>query len=134
MHVVILSKGRAETIQTHKLFTNYTLVLHTEEDREEYLKNPTISPEKIVVSNMPPGVANQRQWIQEELIPEGDWYISLDDNIHGFQVVPDDLYSEDFLPVKKDSSLKAAFETPCNSERFLRLCEGLAAKGEKERA
>jgi len=134
MRVIILSKGRAETISTHKLFEDYTLVLHTEEERQEYLKNPTISPEKVVVSGAPFGVANQRQWIHDNLIEKNEWYISLDDNIHYFQAVPDSHYDKEFLPVKTDKSMKDLFETRCSPERFLKLCEKLAEKGEKERA
>jgi len=136
MKIIILSKGRADTISTHKLFEgyDYTIVLHSEKEREEYLKNPTVSPEKIVVSNAPLGVANQRQWIQDNLVPYGEWYISLDDNIRGFQIVSKSHYDEEELPVQEDSSLKAVFDEPGSTERFLEVCQELAELGEKNRA
>lgn len=136
MKIIILSKGRADSISTHKLFEgyDYTLVLHSDEEREAYLKNPSISPEKIVVSGVPFGVANQRQWIQDNLIPRGEWYLSLDDNIKGFQAVPEPLYASESLPVQKDASLKEKFETPCSTGRFLDICERLTEIGEATRA
>lgn len=134
MRVIILSKGRPDTISTHKLFRDYTLVLHTEEERQEYLKNPTISPEKVIVSNAPFGVANQRQWIQDFLVQEGEWYISLDDNIHSFQAVPEPDYFTDTLPVKTDKRMKDLYDAPCSGERFIKICEEMAEEGEKRRA
>lgn len=134
MQLIILSKGRADTIQTHKHFEDYTLVLHTEEEKQEYLKNPTISPEKVVVSNAPFGVANQRQWIQENLVPKGEWYVSLDDNIHGFQAVPASHWSKESLPVKTDKSMKELYEAPCSGAEFLKICKEMAVEGEKRRA
>lgn len=139
MKVIILSKGRPDTISTHLLFTDYTLVLHTEEEKAAYLKNPTISPEKIIVSGAPFGVAHQRKWIQENLIAPNEWYISLDDNIKSFQSVPEPTYGELELPVQSADvftrkDLKDKYEAVCPPERFLAICEQLADKGEKERA
>jgi len=133
MRVIILSKGRADTIQSHKHFEDYTLVLHTEEEKEEYLKNLTVSPEKIVVSNAPFGVANQRQWIQDNLLEKDEWYVSLDDNIHSFQCVPDSHYEQDILPVKTDKAMKDLYDTPCSGKRFLEKCQEMAVLGESER-
>lgn len=133
MKVIILSKGRPDTISTHKLFEDYILVLHTEEEKAEYLKNPTISPEKVVVSNAPFGVAYQRQWIQDNLIKPNEWYISLDDNIRSFQAVTDPHYWQEELPVKTDKSMKAIYDTPCSTGRFLHICSEMAGKGERER-
>jgi hypothetical protein len=143
MKVIILSKGRPETISTHKLFEreglDYTLVLHTAGERQSYIDAGFVSPEKIVVSNAPFGVSHQRQWIQDNLIPKGDWYISLDDNIRSFQCVPEPLYSQHSLPVqggdkKAQIELKDAFETECSTKRFLEVCEGMHGVGEKEKA
>lgn len=141
MKIIILSKGRPETISTHLLFKDYDykIVLHNEEEKAEYIKNPTISPEKIVVSNAPFGVANQRQWIQENLVEPGEWYISLDDNIKSFQIVNKEFYDEPSLDVQTDDTelrkkLKDAFEETATTERFLEVCEELADLGEKERA
>lgn len=134
MKVVILSKGRPDTISTHKLFRDYVLVLHTEEERQEYLKNPSISPEKVIVSNVPFGVANQRQWIQDFLIPENEWYISLDDNIQAFQAVPEPDYFLSSLPVKTDKRMKALYDAQCSGDRFIKICEEMAKEGERIKA
>lgn len=140
MKVIILSKGRADSICTHRLFKDYMLVLHNEEEKAEYLRlNQELSPEKVIVSGVPFGVARQRQWIQENLVEKGEWYVSLDDKIKAFQAVPEPLYESESLEVQTDDEkkrleLKEAFETEISGERFLELCEALAKKGEKERA
>jgi len=146
MKVIILSKGRAATHTTYKLFEreglNYTLVLHTEEEKEEYLHANSLrsalrlSPEKIVVSNAPFGVANQRQWIQENLVEPGEWYICLDDNIREFQAVPEAQYYLPELPVQSKEKeellrMKDLFDATCTTEEFLKICESMRKEGER---
>jgi len=137
MRIIIPSYHRAKTISSHKLFEkyDYTIFVHTEEERSEYLQaNPDISPEKLVTTNAPAGVANQRQWIQDNFLKKDEWFISLDDNIQEIHAVPEPHYFADELPVKTDKSMKALFETVCSPERFIEICEELAQKGEKEGA
>lgn len=133
MKIFIPSKGRPMEISTHLLFKDYIIVLHNETEKEEYLKNPTIDPSKVVVSNVAYGVSLQRQWILDNLIEKDEWYVSLDDNIKYFTCVPEPEYSTDSLPVQKDKSTKDLFETKIEKQALLDLFEKLKEKGEKER-
>lgn len=136
MKIFILSKGRADSISTHKLFDDYDykIVLHNEDEKTAYLKNDSISPEKLIVSGAPFGVAHQRQWIQDNLVEKGEWYVSLDDNIRAFQAVPLPHYAKESIPVQIDPKSKELFETPCSAKTFLEICGNMAAIGEIERA
>lgn len=134
MKIIILSKGRPDTIRTHLLFKDhdYTLVLHNEMEREKYLKNPTIDPNKILVSNAPIGVAFQREWIQRHMLTHGEWYLSLDDNIRSFKAVPEPEYSQHTLPVQETpAEMKPLFEKECSTDRFLAICEDMRRHGEQ---
>jgi hypothetical protein len=96
MKIFIPSKGRAETIRTHKYLERgnipYKIVLHYEADKREYLKNPSVKEENIIVSNQPYGVANQRRWIRDQL-EMGEKYLLLDDNIDTITGLPEPDYS-----------------------------------------
>ena len=82
MKIFIPSKGRPHSIKTHLWLgeADYKIVLHDEEERKQYLKNPTIDPYKIIISDTPHGVVNQRQRIWESQ-PENEWFCMMDDNI-----------------------------------------------------
>lgn len=86
MKYFIPSKGRATVISTHKVFSelNYTLVLHNKQEQQEYLKNATIDPQRIVVADVPYGIVNIRNFILDNLLKEDEWACFMDDNIHSF--------------------------------------------------
>jgi hypothetical protein len=74
--------------------------LHDKEQKKLYLKNKTIPPESIIVSNVPHNLAMQRNWIKENLVkPKDKWFILMDDNIRGFAVVPKKFYRHDNIPI-----------------------------------
>ena len=85
--VIIPSKGRSTTIRTHKLFPNAKIVVHNEIEAASYRANPHLSNE-IIVSNTPLGVSYQRQWIIDNLVPRGEWFVTADDNIEYCTAVP----------------------------------------------
>src|SRR3990167_11220153 len=95
MQIFIPSKGRAKVICTHKILDplDYKIVLHNESEKKEYLKNPSIPPEKIIVSGAPFGMSSAMQWIKSNLATKGEWYLKLDDNIRGFYAYPEPYYS-----------------------------------------
>lgn len=86
MHIVIPSHNRPHSITTHLLLSghDYMIFLHSEEQRQEYLKNPTIPPERLKVTGVTGGIAHQRQWILDNYVERGEWFLTLDDNIKAF--------------------------------------------------
>lgn len=139
MKIFINSYNRPEIISTHKLLDacgiDYRIVLHNHEQRELYLANPSISPEKILVSNMPVGMVGVRNWVLETQVKEGEWYLHLDDNITEFQCVPEPAYSTAGIDTKADPArFKALFETPVDAKRFLEVCEDSIKEAERRGA
>lgn len=115
MKIFIPSKGRAKTIVTHKTleWLDYKIVLHNEEEKSLYLKNSTVPPEKIVVANIPFGMSVIMQWIKDNLVERGEWYLKLDDNIRGFYAYPEPYYSQEkieFDRSKADQVLRHTLE------------------------
>lgn len=101
----------------------YTIFLHNEEQRTEYLKNPTIDPASLVVTNVPYGIAKQRQWIQDNFLNPDEWYITMDDNIDHITGVEPSQYHHEKLPVKDPSFDKKIFTWEYPLATFLMLFE-----------
>ena len=97
MKLFILSKGRSKTICTHKYLPEgqYKIVLHNKGEKKDYLKNSSVPPESIIVSDQPYNLPKQRNFVKFELAKKETWYGCFDDNIHGFQVHPEPFYSMD---------------------------------------
>lgn len=138
MRIVIPSYNRAEAIRTHKLLTglDYYIFVNNQEQFDAYSANKTIESGRIINMNLPKkGIAEARQWIQDNFIQKDEWYISLDDNINYFLGVPEPHYSEEFIDTKKDKSLKPLFEkNKISGERFVEICEEMRVLGESKRA
>lgn len=137
MKIFVNSLNRPDTISVHRLLDesglDYTLILHSEEQRERYLQNPTISPEKILVSNQPVGMALNRNWLLENLVEDGEWYLILDDNITEFQAVPQPEYELPELPVQAQPELyKKLYERPITARQFVEeVCEPSIVEAER---
>lgn len=131
---MIPSKGRSETIKTHKLLDSigldYKIILHNESERNDYLKNKTINPDKILVSNAPFGILNQRMWIWDNLIEDGEWFITMDDNIDHFTALSDDLYYNTIIS-ELEPNLKSKFETNISTKRAFEIFEETKSKAEE---
>lgn len=135
LQIVIPSYGRSDTIATHLLLEgyDYQIVLHNEEERSAYLKNPTIKPETLVVSGQPKGVSGQRQWIQDNLLTKGEWHLTLDDNVKYFTAVPDPYQNKPYLPTKQDNETpwRKIFGTKITTEQFMNICQEMIELGEQ---
>lgn len=106
--VIIPSYKRGLDIKTHLYFQELPelyethIVIHDEEDAG-YFHNPSINSQ-IHVSYAPAGVVNQRNWILEQLLTDGEWFIMADDNIYDITTVTDEFYYQQELPVKDSKS------------------------------
>jgi len=119
MKIIIPSKGRSQTIKTHLLFKNkdYYIIVHNDSEKDEYLKNKTIDPERIIVSNQPLGISYQRQWILDNLIKDNEWFITADDNIERIT----GLIGLKIQPTRKD------FSKELTTEQFIGICNEMIA-------
>jgi hypothetical protein len=83
---------------------DYYIVVHSQEERDQYVKNRTIDPLKVIVSSMPHSMGATRNWIHRNMVSEGEFYLSLDDNIKSITAFPGPFYDEQELP---DDTLKS---------------------------
>lgn len=128
MHIYIPSARRSETIKTPQYLeasgiTNYTVLLHSQKDFEEYVNGGRVDARKLLVTKTERGVTHQRRFIINELVKKGEWFITMDDNISGFTGVQPDLYHEKFLPTQTDPSLRSVFEHEYSASEILKLFE-----------
>lgn len=136
MKIFINSHNRSEVISTPMLLDDcaipYTIILHNEEQKELYLKNPKIKPETLFVANQPVNMTGIRNWILENLVDTGEWYVILDDNITEFQCVSDEFYSKEDLPVKTETSkYKEVFENKVDAKRMVQVFQESIIEAEK---
>lgn len=102
MRVFIPTKGRAQVINSHLLFSgmDVTIVVHNAAERADYLRNPTIRPEQVLVSETlmdRAGLTRQREWIMNTLVRPGEWFVFADDNIQRILAVPQPYYEKSLL-------------------------------------
>ncbi len=110
MKIFIPSYQRAEKICTHLLLDptpccEYFIVLHDRKEKREYLKNKTIDPQRIIVSDQPKGIRFQRDFIKFQLNKPGDWFAFMDDNITAFTAFPEPYYSKETNNFKNNRNL-----------------------------
>jgi len=133
MKIYIPTKGRSKAIRTHLLLegADYWIVVHNEAEKACYLQNPTIDPARLLVSNQPYGLQYQRQWIMDTQVAPGEWFIFMDDNIHGWQVVALPYYDQDVLPVKVGMiNWKETYSQKVSLARTLEVCAETMAYAE----
>lgn len=103
--IFIPSYNRPEEIKTLRNLDGYdpVIVLHSDEQLDLYRQyNPDL---KYVVTNVPVGeygVIKTRNYIQDNLVEDGEWFIMFDDNNHKITKVQDEYYPFQFLDVKSD--------------------------------
>ncbi|MDD5109504.1 MAG: hypothetical protein PHC29_08435 [Candidatus Omnitrophica bacterium] len=125
MKIIIPSYNRSETISTHKLLKDntYTVILHDKEQFKKYALNDSIKPDSFAITGIYNGISGQRQWILNNLIEEGEWFLTMDDNIKSFTSVTGELYEKSILDTENDKSLKEKYEDQINIDRLLEICD-----------
>lgn len=139
MKIIIPSKGRPLSISTHKLFEgqDYKIVVHNEQEASMYADNPSIPEDKLVVANVPFGVSFIRQWIIDNLIKEGEWFLTADDNIQHFTAVEKSRYDQEELTLETEPDLDEAselaeiFMQKIDNDRFWEVVNDTVTKAEK---
>lgn len=139
MKVIIPSWARPTTIRTHKLLpegTDYKIVVHSKEVAKWYAQNPSIDPKRIVINGLPYGNALARNWILDNLVEEGEWFIMADDNIDGFWIVHESYYGNADIDTSTFNSAfwRALFDRDASWETFARRAEEDRAEAERRGA
>ena len=126
MRVFIPSYQRSKTISTHKAVAglDFRVVVHDEEERERYTE--TLPAERLVVSGVKPGKpSRQRQWICENLVNDGEWFLFIDDDVGQMTCVDDANYAETQFNVQSGNGddWRRVFGQPCEPSRLIEIVE-----------
>lgn len=124
--IYIPSYGRASTIKTTKWLdesgVKYKVLLHSEKCKDEYINAGLVSEGDIIVTGAKKGITHQRNYIMDNLAIKNEWFITLDDNIHGFKRVVDKYYfTKKSLIVESDLISQKDFDKPINASEFISL-------------
>lgn len=143
MRLFIPSYGRADTISSHNTFgdlIDYLVVVHTDKQRREYISKSTVPAGRIIVSNVKQdqfGLTRQREWICDNLVARGEWFMFADDDIRHLSALPMPWYEQDdltyvykvFPDTRKNRSYSAEwrkrFDTPPSRDYFHWILEDM---------
>lgn len=125
--IYIPSFNRAETIKTSVYLDTcnipYKVLLHSEECKKAYLAAGRVKEENIIVTGAPFGITNQRNWMVDNLAKQGEWYISLDDNISHFKRFDDFIYNsqDNVIDVDNPKITQKNYNHFVDAEEFIRI-------------
>lgn len=99
MKVIIPTYNRHDIIRTHMHFMNQQLclVVSNEEQKDLYDSKMELANIPKVVCNITGNIAAKRQWILDNLVEEGEWFVMADDNIRSFQCIRQPWYGANEL-------------------------------------
>lgn len=124
MKVIIPSRNRSETISTHKLLPEAIILVDDEQQRQDYLKNPTINPASLTVVNNTQSVNGKAfalNWAMDNLLEAGEWVIFADDNIREFQAVHPDYYDNEVQDFKSGTGWHKIYTHPCTADEIIHI-------------
>jgi len=128
MKIFIPTKDRPKTISTHLAFSgqDWYILVHNKQQRDEYLENETIDPSRLIVTGVAAdafGLTRQREWVVQNLVKSGEWFIFADDNIKELTKVSGDYYRQGELDVQVGESKKwkDIFSALCSPDEFMIL-------------
>lgn len=139
MKIFIPTKGRPVRISTHKYFPSAYVVVHNEQEAEQYRANATIDPKRILISGAKTdafGLTRQREWVCQTQAKKNEWILFADDNIYYLLAMDKEHYGfpevlltadhtrlseEEKATARKEGAIwRPRFNTRVPVERFLR--------------
>jgi hypothetical protein len=101
--VVVFTWDRYDTLTTpmelEKTGVKFDVVCHTQEAADKFAAAGRVRPDRLLVSNAPKGLANNRNWYLENHCNEHEWILMLVDDWMYCTELPDAGNQEDPLPV-----------------------------------
>lgn len=101
MKLVMPSRGNLARFRSNRLLfdaSDLIIVCHTNEQRDRILSRGRWD---VRVHGIPEGVeaiGQIRDWVEKFVVPKGEWYAGMDDNIETIYRVSDAFYDEDVVP------------------------------------
>jgi len=132
MKIFINSVDRWDSISVHTLLDGYDwyVVVH---DQEQYdLYKEVIPEDRLINSETRRSIIDIRNYIIEELVEEGEWYIRLDDNITHLTMVDDAHYGFSTLDVQGEpEKFKDVYNTPTDFSKVYEKIVGMTKMAER---
>jgi len=138
MKIVIFTYDRYETISTPLAMSetpfDYLVVCHSEEARLKFIEAGNVRKERIVISDVPKGLANNRNWFLENHLKDGEWCLMLCDDFLKNTCLDD--YRDrpkGFLPFGTENTTywSRKFRTEISMFDFVSRCEETALECER---
>lgn len=98
MKIFILTKGRYNTITSHRYFPTATVVVHNKAEANAYLTSKPELKGRLVISGVSAdtfGLTRQREFVCKNLVEPNEWFVFADDNIRHLLCCPEPTYSWD---------------------------------------
>lgn len=136
MRVFIPSYNRANAINSHRLFAgcDVTVVLQDEQQVTAYREAGHVNDGTRIVTSNVKGIAAQREFIHNELATEGEWYVSIDDNVKALTGVPKPYYDEPEINTArkgKEEFWRTQFSTQLLPKQFMEMAEDTVRHAEE---
>lgn len=94
--IIVVTRGNVERLHTLRLLNAagvpFTVVVH-----DENIAGLVRSHAHEVVVSGTNTLVEKRNWILDELVPRGSWFVGMDDNVKSFTKVADEFYGWDNL-------------------------------------
>jgi hypothetical protein len=128
MKIFIPSFNRAQTLTTPWLleesgFFDYKIILRDRQQFDEYLTNPRIRPETLLITGEKRNGPNFSREYCRELVQPNEWCFMADDNILKFTRTVDEFYGNDRMPDWHvyDDKWRVAMNKEISFEEFMNV-------------
>lgn len=136
MKVFVFGYNRYDSMSTSLMFEkegiDHTVLIHTEEAKEEFLKHGTAKENRLLVTNNPRGLAYQRNTALE-MMEDGEWALFMVDDLKDVTELRNyDRVTEPSLPItlKNQNHYGDRFKNPITMTKFMQRADELAKKCE----
>lgn len=135
MKIVVFTWDRYDTISTPRALSEagaaYDVVCHSPEAYEKFAEAGNVFSQRLLVSNVPKGLANNRNWYIENHLRDGEWCLMLvDDWMHATELDCYDYPPGNPLPVvlTNTTEWKRKFNNKISMEKFLQRANELTVE------
>jgi hypothetical protein len=123
--IFIPTKNRQDTISIPDAYQghDWRVVVHSTAQRDLYWRAGRVPRKRIIVSFTPGdvfGLTRQREFVCNELVQRGDWFVFSDDNVRWVEGLPLPHYASDEIELPHECSKKwrALYRTRVTPARF----------------
>ena len=138
MKTFIFTYDRYDSLSTPSFFEKenieHTILCHTEEAKNKFIEAGRVNPERIISTNQPKGLANNRNYALDQM-EEGEWALFLVDDLNNlYEYENYDTDEREKLPIEISNvkEYRKSFQKVITASKFLERCEETIKVAEKE--